>query len=196
VVFAVFLCLSVRLSVYPSVRPSVTPPALYRNYWTTEAGIWHEGFLPPIPHYVIRQFGYLQKWGTCLWNFVSNCGLRKFRHAKSIALSAKLVAVVDGRVCRQHRYDNRRLVAVYYKSVNCNANSITLLCCGFVVKLVSIQLTRFWLRERVARSVCCRTASCWKTVYRASFDRAVCAMARCLSGCLLQAGIVFKIRRF
>jgi len=39
---------------------------------------------------------------------VSNSGLRKFCHSKSIALSAKLVViVVDSQVCWQHLYDSR-----------------------------------------------------------------------------------------
>jgi len=45
--------------------------------------------------------------------------------------------VVDGRVTGRHLYlyDNRRVVAVYYKTVP--SNSITAICCGFVVQLVS-----------------------------------------------------------
>jgi len=30
------------------------------------------------------------------------------------------LVVIDSPVCRQHLYDNRRVVAVYYKSVNCS----------------------------------------------------------------------------
>jgi len=52
------------------------------------------------------------------WHFVPNSGLGKFRRGKSIALSTKLVVVVDGRVCWRHLYDNRRVVAVYYKYVS------------------------------------------------------------------------------
>jgi len=37
--------------------------------------------------------------GTFLWDFVSNYGLKKFRHGKSIALSTKLAVIVDGQVC-------------------------------------------------------------------------------------------------
>jgi len=48
----------------PPVRPSVRhKPVLYRNDWTKRVGFWHEGFLPPTPHRVIRKFGYLQKLG-------------------------------------------------------------------------------------------------------------------------------------
>jgi len=46
---------------------------------------------------------------------------KKFRPDMSIALSTKLVVVVvDCRACWRHLYDSRRVVAVYYKSVNCN----------------------------------------------------------------------------
>ena len=58
---------------------------------------------------------------------------RKFRHGKSIVLSTKLVVVVDGRVRWRHLYDDRRVAAIYYKSVNCNVNlfnSITSICCS------------------------------------------------------------------
>ena len=59
--FAVVVCPSVQ-----SVRLSVCyKPVLYRNGWTNRAGYWHGGFLPSIPHCVIRKFGYLQK----LWYF-------------------------------------------------------------------------------------------------------------------------------
>ena len=54
---------------------------------------------------------------------VPNSGLSKFRRGTSIVLSMStklVVVVVDGRVCRRHLYDSRRVVAVYYKSVNCN----------------------------------------------------------------------------
>jgi len=87
-----------------------------------------------------------------IWNFAPNSELRKFRHGKSIALSTKLVVVVvDGRVCWQHLYDNRRVVDVYYKSINCNPLTITSI---FVVDLFYnwfLQLTRFWLTYRASR---------------------------------------------
>ena len=87
--FAVIACPSVCLSVrYKSV--------LYRNDCRDEMSwFWHRSFFPPIPHCVIRKFGYLQ-------NLVDR------------VLSTKLV-VVDGRACWRHLYDNRRVVAVYYK---------------------------------------------------------------------------------
>ena len=109
------LSLCVRLSVCHK-------PVLYRNDWTNRAGFRHGGFLPPVSHCVVRKCGHLQKSRTSLWDFVPNSRLRKIRHGKSIALSTTLVVVVvDGRACWQHLYDSRRVVAVYYKSVNCNS---------------------------------------------------------------------------
>ena len=106
------------------VRPSVCPSLTSRYCETTGQSrcFWHAGFLPPIRHsHLVRKFGYLQKSGYfCLWDFVPNSGLRKFRHGKSTALSTKLIVVVDGRVCWQQRHDSRPVVAVYCKSVNCN----------------------------------------------------------------------------
>ena len=70
----------------------------------------------------------------CLRKFVVNSGLGKFRHGKSIALSTKLVVVVvDGRACWRHLYDIRGVVAVYYKSINCNPLTSSL---RFVVDLL------------------------------------------------------------
>ena len=71
-----------------------------------------------------------------------------------------LVVVDDGRVCCRHLYDNRRVVAVFYKTVNCN--SVTSLL-RFVADLLYnsfLQLTRFCLTHRVALSVCGSRASC------------------------------------
>ena len=53
------------------------------------------------------------------WTFSQTSDFKKFRNGKAIALSTKLV-VVDGRACWRHLQDSRRVVAVYYKSVNCN----------------------------------------------------------------------------
>jgi len=108
-----------RVSVF---RPSVChKPVLYGNDWTNQL-VWGGGFLPPIPDCVIRKYRYVQKLGTSLWDFVPNSGLQKSRHGKSIALSITLVVVVvvDVPACWQHLYDSRRVVTVYYKSVNCN----------------------------------------------------------------------------
>jgi len=86
------LCYSVVYTSYGhvSVRHML---ALNRIDWKNQNDYWHEGFLSPILHCVIRTFGcrYLQNNGTFLYNFVPNSGVRKFRHGKSIVLSIKLV---------------------------------------------------------------------------------------------------------
>jgi len=115
---------SVRLSVISRYGIETTGPIELVLAWR---------HFPPIPHWVIQKSGYLIKnYGTSLRNFVRNSGLRKYCHGKSMPLSTKLVVVVDGRVCWRHIFDNRRVVAVYCKSVNCNP-----ICCLFVVQLVS-----------------------------------------------------------
>ena len=70
-----------------------------------------------IPHCVVRNFGIskirvLLSLELCPPNFE----LRKFRRSKSIVLSTKLV---DGQRCLTTR-PTRRVVAVYYTSVNSN----------------------------------------------------------------------------
>jgi len=111
--------------VYPSVCHK---PVLYRNDWTNRAGFWQEGLLSP--HCVIRKFGYLRKLGYFPpRHFFPYSGLSKFRRGNSIALSTKLVVVVDGQACWRHLYDSRRVVAVYYKSVNCNPLTRLWICC-------------------------------------------------------------------
>jgi len=56
-VFAVIVCLWVRLSVCLSVCHKLV---LDRNDWMNPADL-RMGFFLPIPHCVIRKFGYLQK---------------------------------------------------------------------------------------------------------------------------------------
>jgi len=103
---------------YLSVHPSQAGIVGYLNDWTNRADFWHEASL----HMSVccREIWISPKIGYFLWDFVPNSGLRKFRQGKSIALSTKLVVFVDSRVCWWHLYENRRVVAVYYKSVNCN----------------------------------------------------------------------------
>jgi len=77
-------------------------------------------------------------------------------HCQENSSSSSMVELVDD----TYVYDNRQVVAVYYKSVNCNP-LIPLL--RFVVDLLYnllLQLTRFSLTQRVARSVCGNRASC------------------------------------
>ena len=149
--------------VCPSVCPSVRhKPVLYRNHWTNRAAFWQEDFFSPVPHCVIRNFEHLQKLRYFPLRTLSQTpDLQKFRHGKSIALSTKLVVVVvDGRACWRHLYDSRRVVAVYYKSLNCNPPTPLLQFVMDLLYKLFRQLTRFRLTWRVARSVCGSRASC------------------------------------
>jgi len=103
----------VRTSVFPSVRHK---PVVYQNDWTNRAGFWHGGFLPPI----VRKFGYLQKSGHFPLELFPK--LRTFKNFATASRSS----------CQQNsssssstveRVDNRRVVAVYYKLVNCNSQT-------------------------------------------------------------------------
>jgi len=150
----------------PPVCPFVClKPVLYRNEWTDRAGFWRGSFLRPILHCVVRKFGYLQNKGTFLRNFVSNSGLRKFRHGKSIVLSIKLI---DAPACWPHLLRSTRngwTHIVYYTSVDHDALTSLLrfvVDCGFVVQLVPTvvheKLTRFRLtaRTRASRAISSR----------------------------------------
>ena len=155
---AVLLCYGLCSFVCLSVRQSV----LCRNDWTNRAGfgmkacfhISHDVLQGNLSHEEIWIFHKIRVGPTSTWNFVPNSGLRKFRHGKSIALSTKLVVVVDSRACWRHLYDRQRGVAVYHKSVN--SNSLTPLL-RFLVDLLYkaaynlfLQLTRFWSTARCA----------------------------------------------
>jgi len=139
-----------------SVRLSAT--SRYRNDWTNRTAFWHADFLPPIPHcsVAVSKLGYLPKIRVLPSGTLSQTPYLEIRHDKSIALSTSLVVVVDGRVCWRHLFNNRRVVAVYYKSINCNpVNSMSRFVDLF------LQLTRFCLPHPVALSsavellVCC-----------------------------------------
>ena len=83
------LCLSVRLSV---TNGGIETTGRIELIFGTEAS-FH------LSHTVVQgKLGISKNYGTFLWNFVPNSGLRKFRHSKSIAFSNKLV-VADSRTC-------------------------------------------------------------------------------------------------
>ena len=44
--------------VCPFVRHK---PILYQNEWTNRAGFWHRGFLPAIPHCIVKKYGVSPK---------------------------------------------------------------------------------------------------------------------------------------
>jgi len=92
----------------------------------------------------------LQNKGASLWNFLPNSALIKFCRSKSMMLSTKLpstVKVVD------HTYDGRRVVAVYYRSVDCNPLTPLL---RFVVQLCSYSCAAVdkISTDKVHRAVC------------------------------------------
>jgi len=133
---------------------------LYRNDWTHRAGFgmeasFHLSHTVLLGIWVSPKIRYFPLHGT-----LSQTPDLKFRRGKLISLSTTLVVIVlDSRVCWRHLYDSRRVVAVYYKSVNCNP----LLLHYFELDLfynLFLQLTRCWLTQRVARSVCGSSASC------------------------------------
>ena len=111
----IMLSSSVRLSVRPSVCLSVT--SRYCSQTTRRNQL---GFAVEASFHLSHTTRISKNYGTSLWGFVPDSGLRKFRHGKSIALSTTLVVVVDGRACWRHLCDNRRVEAFYYKSINCN----------------------------------------------------------------------------
>ena len=98
---------------------------------------------------------YLQSDHPLQADIVSKTGVRKFLKGKSIVLSTKLV---DSPACWRHLYDNRRVVAVYCTSVNCNPLTPLL---RFVVDLWYKLLRHFAYKILTdnAQSVCCSGAS-------------------------------------
>ena len=125
-----------RYMLSTCVRLSVTSRYCIDMTGRIELVFLAQRLFPPIPNCVIRKF---ESKSTSFGNFAPNSGLRKF--CKSIALSTKLV---DGRACRRHLYDNRRVVASYYTSVRCNPLTPLL---WFVVDLLYnlfIQLCSSW----------------------------------------------------
>ena len=65
------------------------------------AGFWHGGFLPAVPHCVFKEMLVSPKISVLSSGTLSqtpDLG-KKFCLSKSLALSAELVVVVDGRVC-------------------------------------------------------------------------------------------------
>ena len=104
-VYAVVLCPSVCLSITSRFCIETTGPIELVLAWR----------LPSIYPTLCwkRKFSYLQKLGYFPLGLYPKLH-RIFRQSKLIALSTKLVVVVDddGRVCWRHLYDNRRVVAI------------------------------------------------------------------------------------
>ena len=71
--------------------------ALYRNDWMNRTGMWREGFLPPIPHCVVRKFGYIQKLGYFPLEVCSGASRQVDRvvNDSSSSSSSSMVELVD-----------------------------------------------------------------------------------------------------
>ena len=107
----------VRLSVRPSFCHK---PVLYRNDWTNPPSWFLACGLPSTyPTLCCEDIWISSKISILASGTLSRTAdLEKFA-AASRSRCQQLV-VIDSPVCRQHLYDNRRVVAVYYKSVNCS----------------------------------------------------------------------------
>ena len=71
--------------VCSSVRPSVISRVLHQNDWTNRASFWNGGFLPLIPHCVLKAILVSPKASVISpWNFVPKSGLGKCRHCMSM----------------------------------------------------------------------------------------------------------------
>jgi len=82
-----------------SVHLSATSRHCIKTTGRIELGFGVEVTYPTLCYEEIWVGPISNNQGTSFWDFVPNSGLRKFRHGKLIALSTKLVVVVDGRVC-------------------------------------------------------------------------------------------------
>ena len=79
-------------------------PVLCWNDCMNRAGFWHGGFLPPIPH-CCKEIWVSPKIRLLPSGTLSHISL-DLGNSKSIALSAKLVVIVDGRACWWHLCNN------------------------------------------------------------------------------------------
>jgi len=131
---------SVRLSICLSV--SLSKPVLYRNDWTNRAGIWRWGFLPPVPHCVVRKFGYLQKLGYFPVELCPKLGTWKIspRQIDRVVNNSSTVELVD---------DTYTTVDESWLFTTSRSNvTLQLHYCDFVLHLsynLYLQLTRFRL---------------------------------------------------
>jgi len=143
-------------------------PVLYQNNWTNRIELvlaWCLSSTNPTLTLCYKEIWVSPKIRVLPSGTLSQTlDLKKFRHGKSIALPTTLVVVVvvvDGRARWRHLYDSRRVVAVYYKSVNCNPLTPLMWFFADLLYNLFLQLTRFWLTERVARSICDSRVSCF-----------------------------------
>ena len=134
-VYAVVACPSVRLS-----QAGVVSKLLDESSWLLALRLLS----------IHLTLCYKEMWVSPKIRVLPSGTLSRTQDFKNFAAASRsrcqqLVVVDDGRVCRRQQYDNRRVVAVYYKSINCNP--LTPLLRFIVVLLYNLflQLTRFWL---------------------------------------------------
>ena len=108
-VFAVIVCPSVR----PSVRPSQAGIASKRLHKSS----WYSARRLPSTYPTLC---YKEIWASPKRVLPSETLDLENCAAASRSRCQRIVVVVDGRACWRHLYDNRRVVAVYYKSIICN----------------------------------------------------------------------------
>jgi len=110
---------------------------LYRNDRTNRAAFWHGGFLPPIPDCFVRTLGYLQKLRHFSLKLYPKLRTWKIHLDKSVTLSTKRRRRRGhGESCLRHLQDSRRVVAVYYTSLNCISISNTCIAVRKVATLL------------------------------------------------------------
>ena len=87
--------------------------------------------------------------------------LENFATASRSRCQQLVVVVDDGRACWRRLYDNQRVVAVYYTSINCNP--LTPFDLLWICRITCSYSWQDFDWHSVARSVCSSTASCLKT---------------------------------
>ena len=112
------------LSSSVCLSPICHKPVLYWNKWTNLAGFWHGSF-PAIPGcVVVRKFGYLQ-----ILAYVPLGRTLTQNSVKGQTLDLENFATASrSHNNTQHLYNDRRVVAVYYKSVSSNPLTLLLRC--------------------------------------------------------------------
>ena len=101
----------VSLIVCLSVRPSVPhTPVLYQNDWTDRAGFGMNAFFHLCYNMLGEKSDISVDNGSSLWNFVPNCGLRKFRHGtrSRCQQNSSSVELVDCTCDGRRAADSRR----------------------------------------------------------------------------------------
>ena len=144
---AVLCCrhVSVRPVLCPSVCPSQSGIAWKRvneSSWYLRWGLpstyttlcWKEIFVSPTIRLLPFPSGTLSQTSD----------LENFAAASRLHCQQLVVVVVDGRVCWRHIYDSRWVLAVYYKSINCNPLTPFDLLWILSYSLF-LELTRFWM---------------------------------------------------